>query len=513
MGIDGTSSELGPLAQALQRRRSAASNQDQQAHAMGKYMAPPLPPNSPNRKPLGDCNTAAKRALGPNGRRPHELFIPRPGATDLQDRSSAGGAMQHRNCPTSDQRTSASGCEQRPGVKGFEHRHEYRDKRTSDATDSEYQPSSAAGIETRTNTTGFEKRPSAMGNSGFRGNGSILDQRPSATAGYDPRPNAMGFEQRPNMTGFEPRLRSAASAEQRPNALADLGQRPAPAISLDTRPNAGATSEQSPRQGGLDPHPNDAGSTDKRPGVAAASDPHHNGSAGIQLRPNSITAVNPRPSTTSDFELNPNASVGSQSTFSAAEGSDPLPLLSARSLRTPKPTNAQPQYANPAAHPPQQQAQQASYQAGLQRPSTSNLERSSVGPLTAAAVNLASSQRRPNAGSAGTLRASTGALPPTSKKTTEPTSSISGAKGTTTTVATRARSSADSISWMDICAEGRAEADRKRGLTLPNDHKSELKQWLYHDIMQRQGHPLHVQKNIGFQYTQPGVSLPPQLVR
>ncbi|GIL57984.1 hypothetical protein Vafri_13170 [Volvox africanus] len=511
MGVDGPSSELGPLAQALQRRRAASSNQDQQAYAMGKFIAPPLPPNSPNRKPLSDCNMASKRVLGPNTRRPNEHLIPRPGAIDRQDRTCVGGAVHHRNCPESDQRTSCR--EQRPGVRGVEHR-------LSEVPDSEYQPSSAAEVQTRINATDFGKLTSAMENSGIRGNGNIFDQRPSATASCDPRPSSGSFEQRPNMTGSEPRPRPAASAKQRPNTMADSGQRPAPAVTFDTRPGAGAPFEKSPSQGGVE-QPNDAGSMGKRPGVLAAFDPHHNGVAGFQPRPSSASAVNPRPSAASDFELNRNASVGPQS--NAAEGSEPSQLVSARSLRTPKPSNVQPQkpYANLATRPqPQQQAskvqqQPGSYQAGLQRPSTSSLEPSSVGPLTAAAASFASSQRHPSAAAAVTLRASTGALPATSEKTTEPISIITGIKGmkTTATVAMRARSSADSISWMDICAEGRAEADRKRGLTLPNDHKSELKQWLYHDIMQRQGHPLHVPKNIAFPSTQPGVSLPPQLVR
>ncbi|GLI63321.1 hypothetical protein VaNZ11_006237, partial [Volvox africanus] len=391
-------------------------------------MAPPLPPNSPNRKPLSDCNMAAKRVLGPNARRPNEHLITRPGATDRQDRTCLGSAVQHRNCPESDQRTSASGVEQRPGARGFEHRHELR---LSDATDSEYRPSSAAGVETRINSTGFGKRPSAMENSGVRGNGNIFDQRPTAPAVSDPRPSSGSFEQRPDMAGFELRPRPAASTEQRPITMADLGQRPAPAVSFDTRPGAGAPLEQSPSQGGLEPHPKDAGSKGKRPGLPAAFDPHHNGATGFQSHLSSAAAANPRPGPALDFELNKNASVGPSS--NAAEGSEPSLLVSARSLRTPKPDNAQPQKpnANLAARPQQQQVikfqqQQGSYQAGLQRLSSSNLERSSVGPLTAAAANFTSSQRRPSAAAAVTLRASTGAIPPASEKTTEPTSNITG---------------------------------------------------------------------------------------
>ncbi|GLI62541.1 hypothetical protein VaNZ11_005205 [Volvox africanus] len=502
MGVDGPSSELGPLVQALQRRRAATSNQDQQAYAMGKFMAPPLLPSTPNRKPLSDCNMAAKRVLGPNARSPNEHFIPPPGAIDRQNQTCVGGAVQHRNCPEIDQCRSPSGREQYPGVRRFEHRQEHR---LSNVTDSEYRPSSAAGVETRMNATGFGKRPSATENSGVRGNGSIFNQRPSAPAGCDPRPSSGSFEKQPKMMGFEPRPRPAASAEQRLNAMANSGQRPAPVVSFDTRPGAGAPFEQSPSQGELEPHPNNAGSTGKRPGVPAAFDPHHNGAAVFQPRPSSAAAVKPRPSAASEFGLNTNASVGPQS--NPAQGSEPSLLVSTRSLQTPKPANVQPQkpYANLAAHPQHQQQQvskvqqqQGSYQADLQRRSTSSHERSSVGHLTAAATNFASSQRRPSAGAADTLHASTDALPPTSEKTPEHTSNITGVKGMTTTVAMKARNSIDSIGWMEMCAEGRAEADRKRGLTLPNDHKSELKQWLYHDIMQRQGHPLHVPKNIGF---------------
>lgn len=518
-----SSAELGPLAQALQRSRSAAAYPEQQPYVTSKYVAAPLPPANSNRKPLTDYNFAPKRPACPKATVEQRPSIPgasrdikvgnemrKYAGVNRQWTSDCGSEQRPTNCD-SGKRSIAAGTEQQHlGVRALEH-HEYIGHATlgqrvvpaageAGATGSGCERQLiGARFDLPATVSDQEMRPCAPRAPQERT--SATGAGPQVSAGLDLRATGNTSEQHPNMAGFEPRQLAAEGAHGRSDALGNPDKQLDETTNFELRPNAGPGFEMRASMFGFQPRPPAATATEQYLGGFAAAVGSHftartnagtqsrmatgldqpNANAPVAPLPAKCTTAGPDPKRTAEHPMHLDSSVNH-------------PAKSAVNGLPPQPHQRQQHHLLDPAH--------------LRQASFSNLQRPSLGPLTAAAATFVNhhphnnSQRRPIAAEEPNLqRSSTAAFsrPPTGATTAAKAfSTATGRSGAAVLAGGGGWSSAKSISWMDICAEGRAEADRKRGLSLPPNDRSELKQWLYDDIMQRQSHPLHNQKPIVF---------------